>query len=132
MIAVMILIDARKRDRLMEFQLFWFGAILEEYPMGTTKASALISVLFNHPSATPITKAKILEICDKRFGLTELRCDLPHSGQSDWLAWAFAVGSRSLNSASKNYLLNYFANSSPINYLIASIMLKPGPLLKEV
>ena len=30
----MILIEARKRDRLMEFQLFWFGAILEEYLMG--------------------------------------------------------------------------------------------------
>ena len=132
MIADIILAEARKRDRLIEFQLFWFAAILEEYLMATTKASALIAVLFNHRSATPTTKAKILEVEDKRFRLTELRGEFLQSGQSDWLAWSSAVGSRSLNPASRNYSLKYFANSSPINHLIVSIMLKPDPPPKVV
>src|SRR5208283_3455101 len=124
MIAEMILEEADTRDCLMEFQLFWFGAILEDHLMQSSKASILISVLFNHRSATSITKAKILEIPDVRFGLPELRNEYLKSGQSDWLAWASAVGSRSLSTASRNYRLKYFGNSSPMNHLIATIMLK--------
>ena len=121
-LADMILSEVRSRERLAEFQLFWFGAILEDYLMQTSKASALISVLFNHRSATSITKAKILEISDSRFGLPELRNEFLVSGQSDWLAWASAVGSRSLKPVSRNHRLKYFGNSSPINHLIAKIL----------
>jgi hypothetical protein len=109
---------------LLEFQLFWFGAILEDYLTQTSKASSIISSLFNHRSATSITKAKILEIADVRFGLPELRHEFLVSGQSDWLAWASAVGSRSLQATTRNHKLKYFAKSSPMNRLIASIVLK--------
>jgi hypothetical protein len=126
-IADMILTEAKTRDSLMEFQLFWFGAILEDHLMHTSKASALISVLFNHRSATSITKAKILEIADARFGLPELRNEFLVGGQSDWLAWSSAVGSRSLKPISRNHRLKYFGNSSQINHLIATIMLKADP-----
>jgi len=121
-IATALLNALRESDRLMEFQLFWFGAILDDYLMQTSKASALISLLFNHRSATPITKAKVLEIADLRFGLPELRNEFLSSGQSDWLAWASAVGSRTLKPASRNHRLSYFANSSSMNKLVATII----------
>ena len=124
LIADMILTVAKNGRRLMEFQLFWFCAILEEYLMQSTKASALISLLFNHVSATSITKAKILEIPDLRFGLPELRHEFLVSGQSDWLAWSSAVGSRLLKPTSRNHRLKYFGNSSQMNHLIATVMLK--------
>jgi hypothetical protein len=41
--------------------------------MGTSKASSLINSIYNHPNATIVSKAKILEISDKRFGLPEIR-----------------------------------------------------------
>ena len=108
--------------RLLEYQLFWFGAILEDHLMMTSKASALISTLYNHQSATSISKAKILEIADARFGLPELRDEHLASGQSDWLAWASAVGSRCLPLAARNYKLGYFANGSQMNHLISIIV----------
>ena len=124
LIAEMIVDLVKSEDHLMEYQLFWFGAILEEHLMGTSKASALISLLFNHRSATIVTKAKILENPDLRFGLPELRNEYLMSGQSDWLAWASAVGSRNLKPITRNHRLKYFGNSSQLNHLIATIMLK--------
>ena len=118
------IIETSKSGRLTEFQLFWFAAILEDFLMETSKVPALISVLFNHKSVTSITRAKILEIQDLRFGLPELRNQFLMNGQSDWLAWSSAVGSRSLKPATRNHSLKYFGNVSEINGLISSILLK--------
>jgi hypothetical protein len=123
-LAEIIFAEAKRQTRILEFQLFWFGAMLEDYLMQTSKTAALISVLFNHPSATTITKAKILEIPDLRFGLPELRNEFLMNGQSDWLAWSSAVGSRSLKPASRNHKLKYFGNSSAMNHLVAKILLR--------
>jgi hypothetical protein len=105
-----------------EYQLFWFGVMLEDYLLGTKKASNLISSLFNHPNATDISRAKILEIPDTRFGLPELRNNYLTTGQSDWLSWSSAVGSRNMKPAARNYKLNYFKNSSDMNRLIGEIV----------
>lgn len=124
MLADMILERIRTQYHLIEFQLFWFGAILEDHLMQTSKTSALISELFNHRSATSITKAKILEIVDLRFGLQELRSEFLANGQSGWLAWSSAVGSLSLQPISRNHRLKYFGNSSQMNHLISTVLLK--------
>jgi hypothetical protein len=107
---------------LQEYQLFWFAHILEEHLLQTKKASALIAGLFNHVRATPISKGKVLEIADKRYGLAELRQPLLRSGQSDWLSWSAAVGERSLKAPSRNHRLAYFSKGSPMNFLISSIV----------
>jgi hypothetical protein len=78
--------------------------------------------MFNHPWATPITKAKLLEIPSNRYGLPELRDEQLKGGNSDWLAWSAAVGTRKTKRASRNYVLNYFKNGSPINRLISEII----------
>ena len=69
-----------------------------------------------------MTKAKILEIPEMRFGLPELREEQLKEGKSDWLAWSSAVGSRVHKKASRNYVLNYFKNASNINAVIAEIV----------
>lgn len=107
---------------VQEYQLFWFGVMLEEYLIHTKKASALIGGLFNHHNATDISRAKILEIPDLRFGLPELRNNYLTTGQSDWLSWSSAVGSRNMKAAARNYKLNYFKNSSDMNRLIGEIV----------
>jgi hypothetical protein len=123
-VADMIISEVVSRDRMMEYQLFRFCSIFEEQLMNTSKASSLLSVLFNHRSATAITKAKILESPDMRFGLQDLRNKFLMNGQFDWLAWASAVGSRSQKPISKNHRLRYFGNASQMNHLIATVMLK--------
>lgn len=105
-----------------EYQLFWLGMMLDEYLMSTSKAALIIQALFAHPNATPITQAKVLEISDLRYGLIELRQTYLSSGQSDWLSWAAAVGSRTMDRAARNYRLSYFQHSSPMNELIASVV----------
>lgn len=105
-----------------EYQLFWIGMMLEDYLLGTKAAGNLINTLYSHPWATSVTKAKILEIPDNRFGLVELREEQLQEGKSDWLAWASAVGSRKKKKASRNYVLKYFRNGSSVNNLIAEVI----------
>jgi hypothetical protein len=104
---------------LTEFQLFWLGMIVEEYLLDTRVAGDLLIALLEHAEATPITRAKILEIAENRFGMPDLRTNHLRSGQSDWLAWAAAVGSRSVNKAQRNHVLKYFKNASIMNRLIS-------------
>jgi len=96
--------------------------MLQDYLMDTEQAPELIDRLYNHKNATLISKAKILEIADNRYGLSELRDSYLVAGRSDWLAWASAVGHRNLPKISRNHKLKYFANSSQMNFLITSII----------
>jgi hypothetical protein len=111
-----------KNTIVPEFQLFWLGMMLEDYLLGTKLAGDLLVKLYDHPWGTSLTKAKILEIPDNRFGLPELREEHLKEGKSDWLAWSAAVGSRVNKKAARNYVLNYFKNASPINRVIANIV----------
>jgi len=117
------ILDYLKRTPIIpEYQLFWLGMMLEDYLLDTRVAGELLDSLYTHPWATSISKAKILEIPETRFGLSELREEQLKEGKSDWLAWSAAVGSRGKKKASRNYVLNYFKNGSSINKLIAEII----------
>ena len=107
---------------LQEYQLFWFEWMLQDYALGTGFAPEIIGKLYNHQNASIVSKSKILEIPDNRFGLVEMRDEHLVAGRSDWLAWASAVGHRKLLAVSRNHKLEYFGNSSPMNHLIKSIV----------
>lgn len=111
-----------ENSNLQEYQLFWFAWILQDYLMDTEYAPRIIGNLYNHRNATDISRAKILEIPDNRYGLLEMRDSHLVAGRSDWLAWASAVGHRSLLPISRNHKLEYFGNSSQMNFLIKSIV----------
>lgn len=100
-----LLLKLLRSEELNEYQLFWFGHILEANLINTTKAADLISSMFNHPRATPISKSKNLELADNRFGLSELRETFLRTGQSDWLSWSAAAGERSLSAGARNHRL---------------------------
>lgn len=123
-IAEIVLQVARDDPHVSEYQLFWFGMMLEGYLMDTTVASELVYTLYRHPSSSDITRAKILEIADHRYGLPEMREAFLREGRSDWLAWASAVGSRAMDKQARNYLLDYFKNGSEMSRLIAEIIQK--------
>ena len=107
-----------------EYQLFWFGVMLEKYLLDTKLAPKIISKLYKHQNATDISRAKILEIPDMRYGLSEMREAFLRQGRSDWLSWASAVGSRAMKKSGRNYLLSYFKNGSEMNSLVADIVQK--------
>lgn len=107
-----------------EFQLFWLAHILQERLLATDKASEIIDKLYNHANATPISRAKVLEIPDLRFGLVELRDSHIGAGQSDWLAWASAVGHRDLKKFDRQHRLGYFAKASNYNKVVFDIVSK--------
>ena len=109
-------------DETQEYQLFWFGMMVESYLLQTAKASKIIVKLLEHRNRTDISIAKILEIPDLRFGLPDIRQNYLSSGRSDWLSWSSAVGSRSVKKAARNYVLNYFMKSSPMNRLIGNVV----------
>lgn len=120
-----VLIDVlNSEDFVSEYQLFWFAVMLERYLLDTSRAGELIPLLYQHKSSTDISRAKILEIRDNRFGLSEMREGFLREGRSDWLAWSSAVGSLSLKKDARNYLLGYFKNGSEMNTLIARILEK--------
>jgi hypothetical protein len=121
-LAEMVLKRLKHTAIVPEYQLFWIGMMLEDHLLATSKAGDIANAMFNHPWATPITKAKLLEIPSNRYGLPELRDEQLKGGNSDWLAWSAAVGARKTKRASRNYVLNYFKNGSPLNRLISEIV----------
>jgi hypothetical protein len=106
-----------------EFTLFWLGKLVEDSLLKTPKAGDLLLALYECDSATAISKAKVLEIPEKRFGMVDLRAEQLKTGQSDWLSWAAAVGTRSDKVASRNYVLKYFCTGSEMNHIIGSCIL---------
>lgn len=108
-----------EKEVVTEEQLFWLAKIAEDFLSKTDKYSELLIRLYEHPSATSISKAKILEIPERRFGMPDLREQHLRVGKADWLSWASAVGSRALTKRNRNHVLGYFSNVAQINYLIA-------------
>jgi hypothetical protein len=103
-----------------EYQLFWITKMLEDHLSDQSCYGSALALLNNHPSSTPITRAKLLEIPERRFGMPDLRETAIRSGQCDWPAWAAAVGCRIEDAAKRNHLLGYFQNGGPMNQLIGS------------
>lgn len=109
-----------ENQQVTEYQLFWFGCLLETELFGTSSVDALIPLLYEHQYSTDISKSRILEIPDKRYGLDDMREEQLRTGASVWPAWSSAVGSRVEKKSNRNHLLGYFANGSPMNDLISN------------
>lgn len=103
-----------------EDQLFWMAKIAEEYLSVSPIYGDILWALYSHGNASTISKAKILEIPEHRFGMPELREEHLRVGKSDWVSWAAAVGCRKESKLQRNHLLKYFGHSSPMNHLISS------------
>ena len=103
---------------LNEYQLFWIAKISEKYLLQTESAGQLLALLYEHKDATNISKSKILEIPEQRFGMPEWREVHLKSGASGWLSWSSAVGMRQDTKQNRNYLMGYFSKVSTINALI--------------
>jgi hypothetical protein len=108
--------------QITEYQLFWFAKMAEDYLLETRDVGKLLISLYEHPAATDISKAKILEIPEKRFGLTDLREERLRTGHSDWLTWSAAVGSRVHPKGQRNQLLKYVRKSFPMNKLVGDFV----------
>lgn len=108
----------------LEYQLFWLGAILEDYLSGVKLYGESLIKIYELTVNYKIARSKILEIPEQGFGLKEIRDEVLKSGQSDWLSWASAIGTRTLAVAERNYVLAYSAKSSPMNHLVASSVKK--------
>lgn len=104
---------------LNEYQLFWLAKIAEKYLLDTANGGQVLALLYEHKDATTISKAKILEIPESRFGMPEWREAHLRNGSSGWLAWASAVGMRKDTKQTRSYLMGYFSKASTINQLIA-------------
>ena len=113
-----------KSKHITEYQLFWLAKLLDVRLLGTKRAADIVGGLYDHPNATAISKAKLLEIADKKYGLSDLREEHLRTGASGWLSWSAAVGTRVEKKKSRNHILDYFANGSPMNDLIAKCVQK--------
>src|SRR5690606_29395988 len=105
-------------------QLFWIGAIVEDYLLGIGDYGTVLMRLFEKSGDHKIARAKVLEVPEQGFGLKEIRAEYLKTGQSDWLSWSSAAGSRSLKAAERNYVLDYFSKGSSINFLVAACVKK--------
>jgi hypothetical protein len=123
-IAAAIMKYVANAGKITEYQLFWFGMMVEDYLLKTPNAGSLLIALYEHENATDITRAKVLEIPEKRFGMADLREEQLRTGHSDWLAWAAAIGARIHPKGQRNQLLKYFRKSSQMNRLIGEFVEK--------
>jgi hypothetical protein len=109
-----------------EDQLFWMAKLSEEFLCQTSTFRDILWSIYQHPNATDISRSKILEIPEQRFGMPEMREEHLRVGKSDWLAWSSAVGCRSATRMSRNHSLTYFGKASPMNRLIAECVASIG------
>jgi hypothetical protein len=119
-LAEVLLALLRGSSHMTEYQLFWLTKLAEDFLSTSKSFGDILTLLLDHPRATTVSKAKVLEIADRRWGLPDLREEVLRSGRSDWEAWAAAAGTRSEPAAGRNHLLAYFAKGSPLNSLIAA------------
>lgn len=117
-----LLTHVQSDAQIPEFQLFWFARMAESYLLKTPRVGELLTSLYEHESATDISKAKVLEIPEKRFGLMDIREEQLKTGHSDWLSWTAAVGMRKQPKGQRNQMLKYFRKSSPMNRLIGEFV----------
>jgi hypothetical protein len=104
----------------LEYQLFWIACIVEDHLLGHGCYGDLLMKLYELTPELRIARAKVLEIPELGYGFKEIRDQYLKTGQSDWLSWASAMGSRSLKAGERNYVLDYFSKGSPMNFLVAN------------
>ena len=119
-LVTVILEYLNSETQFLEYQLFWLGAIVENHLLGVGNYGQVLVKIFELTAEMKIARAKVLEIPEQGYGLKEIRDDFLKTGQSDWLSWSSAIGSRSLKPDERNHVLNYFSKSSPMNFLVAS------------
>jgi Reverse transcriptase (RNA-dependent DNA polymerase) len=66
-----------------EDQLFGMAKLSEEFLGETSPYRDILLSIYQHPNATDISRAKVLEIPEQRFGMPELRHDHLRVGKSD-------------------------------------------------
>lgn len=115
-----ILFDHLKAEAyFVEYQLFWVACLVEDHLLGAGCYGDVLIMLYELTQKFPVARAKVLEIPVQGFGLKEIRGEYLKTGQSDWLSWASAAGTRTLKKAERNYALDYFSKGSPLNFIIA-------------
>lgn len=117
-LASLILNFIKTGENITEDQLFWMAKITEDRLQGTSHYSDILFKLYKHQNATIISRAKVLEIPETKYGMQELREEQLRNGQSNWLTWSAAVGHRSVGKMSRNNILKYASNCSEINKII--------------
>lgn len=118
-LAALLLEHLTKETFFLEHQLFWLACIVEDHLLGHGCYGEVLMKIFELTEGFKIARAKVLEIPEQGFGFKEIRSEYLKTGQSDWLSWASAIGTRSLKAAERNYALDYFSKGSPMNFLIA-------------
>ena len=118
-LAAVLLEHLTKETFFLEYQLFWLACIVEDHLIGHGCYGDVLMRIFELTQDFKIARAKVLEIPEQGFGFKEIRGEFLKTGQSDWLSWTSAMGTRSLKAAERNYVLDYFSKGSPLNYLIA-------------
>lgn len=115
-----ILLDyLNSESYFVEYQLFWLACLVEDHLLGAGCYGRVLFRLYELTQNSRIARAKVLEIPEQGFGLKELRSDYLKSGQSDWLSWASAAGTRTLKKGERNYALDYFSKCSQLNFIVA-------------
>lgn len=109
----------RSESYFVEYQLFWIACLVEDHLLGAGCYGEVLVKLYELTQDFRIARAKVLEIPDQGFGLKELRSEYLKTGQSDWLSWASASGTRTLKKAERNYALEYFSKGSSLNFIVA-------------
>ena len=95
------------------------GEGLGRLPHATATYSKLLLRVYEHPAATAIVEAKVLEIKELKSGFQDIR-ESHLKGSSDWRAWASIVGSTSMPKGNRNQMLKDVGKASRMNSIVAA------------
>ena len=118
-LSAVLLEHLKSESYFVEYQLFWIACLVEDHLLGAGCYGEVLLKLYELTQDFRVARAKVLEIPEQGFGLKEIRSEHLKTGQSDWLSWASAAGTRTLKKAERNYALDYFSKGSPLSFIIA-------------
>jgi hypothetical protein len=122
-----VISDRLKSKHAGEYELFWFAALLEDRLRHTPHAEAIYRGLLDAPSATDVTRARVFQIPENRFGMPHEREEQLRKATSDIQSWSAAIGSRFLPRRSRASLFEAFRKGSALNALVAELVSEWDP-----
>lgn len=111
-----------RRPALTAFELFWVAKIVIDYYEFSTDVAEFLMDILQHPAATPVVRAVILETPYMDRGFEEVKVTCLRNEPAGLPAVASVVGLRKMGKGKRNQLYKYAAKSGEHMAVLCSIM----------
>ncbi|WP_309397448.1 reverse transcriptase domain-containing protein [Cerasicoccus maritimus] len=113
--------DKLKEPEIHQFELFWLTKTVQTYFTWNSKKADLLIDIYNHPSATNVVRAKIVEDEELGYGFQDLKENCIKNGDASLEVFSSISGLKSMEKGRRNQMLKYAAHQGPMHKILCGI-----------